>query len=133
MMIDNPVQMVGLYIALNLLLNLVLAYRVSAGRVRTNLMTGTGEDDPLYNASRAHVVNVEYTPIGLIGLLGLFILSASVWVIHVVGVALTLGRLLHAIGLSRSSESTPPRLWGTLITWFGQLIAGLGCLYYALA
>lgn len=129
-MIDNSLQMVGLYIALNLLLNLVLAYRVSAGRVRTKLMTGTGDDNPLYNASRAHIVNTEYTPIGLIGLIGLFFLSASVWIIHIVGVALTLGRLLHAIGLSRTSDSTPPRLWGTLLTWAGQLIAALGCLYY---
>lgn len=133
-MIDNPLQIIGLYIAINLLLNLVLAYRVSAGRVRTSLMTGTGDDvDPLYKASRAHVVNAEYTPIGLIGLIGLFILSASVWVIHAVGIALTLGRVLHAIGLSRSADSTPPRMWGTLLTWFGQLIAGLGCFYYALA
>jgi len=133
-MIENPLQMIGLYIAVNLLLNLVLAYRVSAGRVRTSLMTGTGDDtDPLYKASRAHIVNAEYTPIGLIGLIGLFILSASVWVIHAVGIALTLGRLLHAIGLSRSTDTTPARLWGTLLTWLGQLIAGLGCLYYALA
>ncbi|PCJ70174.1 MAG: hypothetical protein COA62_06075 [Rhodobiaceae bacterium] len=133
-MIENPLQMIGLYIAINLLLNLVLAYRVSAGRVRTSLMTGTGDDaDPLYKASRAHIVNVEYTPIGLIGLIALFILSASVWVIHAAGIALTLGRLLHAIGLSRSTDTTPPRLWGTLLTWLGQLIACLGCFYYVLA
>ncbi len=132
-MLENPLQMIGLYIAINLLLNLVLAYRVSSDRVRTSKMTGTGDEaNPLYKASRAHIVNAEYTPIGLIGLIGLFILSASIWVIHAVGVALTLGRILHAIGLSRSTNSTPPRLWGTLLTWFGQLIAGLGCFYYAL-
>jgi uncharacterized membrane protein YecN with MAPEG domain len=132
-MLDSPIEMVGLYVGLNILLNLFLAYRVSAGRARTDVMTGTGDDQGLYNATRAHIVNAEYTPIGLIGLVVLFVLSASVWVLHVVGVALTLGRLLHAIGVSRSSESTPPRLWGTLITWLGQLIAGLACLYYVFA
>ena len=130
-MVDNPLQMIGVYIAINLLLNLALAYRVSSTRAKTNVMTGTGDLDPLYKSSRAHIVNTEYTPIGLIGLVGLFILSASIWVIHAAGVALTLGRVLHAIGLYRSADSTRPRLWGTLLTWLGQLIAGIGCLYYA--
>jgi len=62
-------QMLGLYAGLNILLNLILAYRVSSNRVRAKVMTGTGEDSGLYNASRAHITNVEYTPIGLIGLL----------------------------------------------------------------
>jgi hypothetical protein len=44
---------------------------------------------------------------------------------------LTLGRLLHAIGVSRTSESSPPRLVGTLLTWVALLVAGLACLYYA--
>ena len=130
-MLEYSLQIVGAYIGINLLLNLILAYRVSAGRVRTDLMTGTGDDDRLYNASRAHIVNVEYAAVGLIGLIGLHMLSGSILVIHAAGVGLTLGRVLHAIGLSRSADSTPPRLVGTLLTWIGQLIAALGCLYYA--
>ena len=129
-MLEYSLQTVGAYIGLNLLINLMLAYRVSANRVRTNVMTGTGSDQALYNASRAHIVNVEYTPIGLIGLLALHLLAASVVVIHIAGIGLTVGRLLHAIGVSRSSESTPPRLIGTLLTWVGQLVAGGACLYY---
>ena len=131
-MIDNPLQMVGLYIAINLLLNLGLAYRVSATRVKASVMTGTGDHEPLYKSTRAHIVNSEYTPIGLIGLIGLFILSGSIWIIHAAGVALTFGRVLHAVGLYISADSTRPRLWGTLLTWLGQLITGVGCLYYAL-
>ncbi|GAK44997.1 conserved protein [Tepidicaulis marinus] len=124
-------QMLGLYAGLNILLNLILAYRVSSNRVRAKVMTGTGEDSGLYNASRAHITNVEYTPIGLIGLLVVASLGASIWVIHGIGVLLTLGRLLHAIGVSRTSDSSPPRLVGTLLTWVALLVAGLGCLYYA--
>ena len=48
-------------------------------------------------------------------------------------IGLTIGRILHAIGLSTAArKSTPPRLVGTLLTWIGQLVAGLACLYYAL-
>ena len=123
---------VGVYAGLNILINLFVGYRVSANRVRTNVMTGTGDDEKLYNASRAHITNVEYTPIGLIGLVVLHMLSASIIVLHVVGLALTIGRVLHAIGVSRTGASTPPRLIGTLLTWVGQLVAGVACLFYAL-
>lgn len=130
-MLMTSIQVLALYAGLNILLNLILAYRVSANRVRAKVMSGTGDDPALYNANRAHVTNVEYTPIGLIGLAVLHLLAASVWMLHIVGVLLTLGRLLHAIGVSRTSESSPPRLVGTLLTWIALLIAGLACLYYA--
>jgi uncharacterized membrane protein YecN with MAPEG domain len=129
---STSLTIVGVYAGLNILINLLLAYRVSANRVRAKVMTGTGDDDKLYNASRAHITNVEYMPIGLIGLVVLHMLLASIYVLHVVGLALTIGRVLHAIGVSRTGESTPPRLVGTLLTWIGQLIAGVACIWYAL-
>ncbi len=132
-MLNYSLEIVGVYVGLNLLINLFLAYRVSANRVRSDVMTGTGEDEKLYNANRAHVVNVEYTPIALIGLVTLHLLSASIYVIHLAGICLTVGRLLHAIGLtSAARKSTPPRLVGTVLTWAGQLISGAACIYYAL-
>jgi uncharacterized protein len=129
---STSLGLVGIYAGINILINLFLAYRVSANRVRSKVMTGTGSDEPLYNASRAHITNVEYTPIGLIGLLALHLLAASIYVMHVVGLALTIGRILHAIGVSRTGESSPPRLAGTLLTWISQLVAGVACLWYAI-
>jgi uncharacterized membrane protein YecN with MAPEG domain len=132
-MLSYSLEIIGVYIGINLLINLFLAYRVSANRVRSNVMTGTGEDTGLYNANRAHVTNVEYTPIILIGLVALHLLSGSIYVIHAVGLLLTVGRILHAIGLTTAAgKSTPPRLIGTVLTWLAQLVAGVGCLYYAL-
>lgn len=128
---DYSLQAAGIYIGLNLLINLALAYRVSSGRVRTNVMTGTGDDDALYRASRAHTVNTEYCAVGLIGLIALHLLSASLIVIHIAGLGLTLGRVLHAIGLARTADSSPPRMIGTLLTWVGQIVGAGGCLYYA--
>ncbi|MES1989696.1 MAG: MAPEG family protein [Pseudomonadota bacterium] len=132
-MLSYSLEIIGVYIGLNLLINFFLAYRVSANRVRSNVLTGTGEDRGLYNANRAHVTNAEYTPIILIGLIGLHLLSGSIYVIHAVGLLLTVGRILHAIGLSTAAEkSSPPRLIGTLMTWLAQIIAAIGCLFYAL-
>lgn len=132
-MLSYSAEIVGVYIGINLLINLFLAYRVSANRVRSNVMTGTGDDTALYNANRAHITNVEYTPIVLIGLVALHLLPGSIYVIHAVGLLLTIGRILHAIGLTTAAgKSTPPRLIGTVMTWLAQLIAGIACLYYAL-
>tara|TARA_R110002110_G_scaffold984_3_gene3796 strand:+ start:2782 stop:3183 length:402 start_codon:yes stop_codon:yes gene_type:complete len=132
-MLSYSLEIIGVYIGLNLLINLFLAYRVSANRVRANVLTGTGDDSGLYNANRAHVTNVEYTPIVLIGLIGLHLLSGSIYVIHAVGLLLTVGRILHAMGLSSAAtQSTPPRLIGTVMTWAAQLVAAVACLYYAL-
>ncbi len=132
-MLNYSLEIIGVYIGLNLFINLFLAYRVSANRQRSNVLTGTGDDSGLYNANRAHVTNVEYTPIILIGLIGLHLLSGSIYVIHAVGLLLTVGRILHAMGLSSAeTQSTPPRLIGTVMTWAAQLVAAVGCLYYAL-
>tara|TARA_R110000868_G_scaffold58025_6_gene178985 strand:- start:3253 stop:3654 length:402 start_codon:yes stop_codon:yes gene_type:complete len=132
-MLNYSLEIIGVYIGLNLFINLFLAYRVSANRQRSNVLTGTGDDSGLYNANRAHVTNVEYTPIILIGLIGLHLLSGSIYVIHAVGLLLTVGRILHAMGLSTAAtQSTPPRLIGTVMTWAAQLVAAVGCLYYAL-
>jgi uncharacterized membrane protein YecN with MAPEG domain len=45
---------------------------------------------------------------------------------HAVGISLTLGRLLHGIGLS-TGERNAGRMFGTLLTWtaFGLLGFGL--------
>lgn len=132
-MLSYSLEIVGVYVGLNLLINLFLAYQVSANRMRSKLPSGLGEDERLYNASRAHVVNAEYSPIGLVGLVVLHLLSASIYVIHVVGVFLTIGRILHAIGLSSSAKTTsPPRAIGTILTWASQAISGIACLIYAL-
>lgn len=126
------IQIVGVYVGINLLINLYLALRVSIERGKSNILSGTDGNEALYNANRAHVLNVEYTPLGLIGIVVLHLLSSSIYIIHVVGIALTLGRVLHAIGLSSNARiSTKPRMIGTVLTWVSQLVAAIACLYYA--
>jgi len=126
------IQIVGVYVGINLLINLYLAIRVSTARIKNNKLSGTDGCDPVFNASRAHVLNVEYTPLGLIGIVVLHLLSSSIYIIHLVGIALTLGRVLHAIGLSMNAKaSTKPRQIGTVLTWISQLVAAIACLYYA--
>jgi uncharacterized membrane protein YecN with MAPEG domain len=56
-------------------------------------------------------------------------LQANVLVIHAVGGTLTLGRILHAIGLSRNVGTSAPRFLGMILTWISYLIAIVGVVW----
>ncbi len=70
---------------------------------------------------------------GIILLLVMYALAANVAVIHIVGGTLTLGRLLHAIGLSRNVGTSTPRLLGMLLTWLSYIIAIIVLLWLVFA
>ena len=115
--------MVALYAAFNALIMLVLAILVVRARVRTRTEIGNGTDPAMMGAARAHANNTEYVPLALLLMLILVPLRANAIVIHSVGATLTLGRLLHAFGLSRNVGTSLPRLLGMVLTWTSYLIA----------
>jgi uncharacterized membrane protein YecN with MAPEG domain len=53
----------------------------------------------------------------------MYSLGCNVIMIHAVGATLTLGRLLHAFGLSRNVGTSASRLVGMLLTWLSYIIA----------
>ena len=112
-----------LYAGLNALLALYLAFRTSQQRLKGNVIFGEGGYEPLKLAIRAHANNVEYVPLVLVLIALLEIAAQPAWLIHALGASLLTGRVLHAIGLSSTGESSPPRLYGTLLTWAALLVA----------
>ena len=130
-MVGTQAEAVGLYIGLNLILTLVLAILVVRQRAKHDISLGTGGNEDLERAMRAHGNNVEYVAIALPGLIALALLGASTMLIHVAGLLVTLGRVGHAIGIT--NEVTVFRQIGTLATWIGVLALGGGCLWIFLA
>lgn len=128
-----PFRVTALYAGLNGLILLVLAIRAARQRGISKVGIGTGGDAVLERASRVHGNAVENIPIVLI-LLGLAEASGSgVVFLHGIGIALTLGRLLHAWGLARSPNESFGRAAGIILTWFAlaagairALLTGLG-------
>lgn len=114
-------QITSLYAALGALLVLVLASRVMLRRNSRGIGIGEGDDSELRRRIRVHANAVEYLPLGLI-LLGLLEWNQFAPMhLHVLGAGLLGGRLLHAIGLSRSSGRTPERVLGMLLTLLALL------------
>ena len=119
----TPLEWAALYTAANILILLGLAIGVVRARISQKVVLGDGDNPVVLRAVRAHGNAAEYVPAGLIALvmLGLMQPAAPVWTVHVVGGALTLGRLLHGIGLSMG-ERNIGRSLGTLLTWISLLV-----------
>ena len=117
----NPAPMpavAALYAGLIGLLLIMLAIRIS--RMRTSLKVGIGDggDKGLARAIRAHANAVEWALPALLLLLLAELNRAPHLFLHGCGVALVVGRVLHASGISRTGGSSFGRFTGTALTWF---------------
>lgn len=106
----------GIYAALAALLVLILAVRVMMRRMSARIGIGDGGDHELSKRIRAHANAVEYLPLGLILLLLVELNQTVPAIVHAFGIALLLGRVLHAIGLSHSSSASAGRMIGIALS-----------------
>ena len=106
-----------LFTALHVLLMLVLLARISRHRHGQRIGLGDGGDAVLNRKIRVHGNFIEHAPIALL-LLALLELSGlpAAW-LWGFGSALLLGRVMHAIGLSRTGGYSVGRFFGTALTW----------------
>lgn len=125
----SALQVAGVYIAINILMLVWFGLRVVARRFRGKISMGDGGSEDLARAIRVHGNASEYTPPMLIGLLALAFLESPVWALHGLGIAFTLGRLLHAIGMSGGPLIA--RQLGMVLTWTAMGIVSLAILYFA--
>jgi uncharacterized protein len=127
-------EIAALYAGVNILLLLVLAFRVPLARQRAKVSLGHGDNPELLRLSRAHGNAAEYIPAGIAGLtlLALMEPAAPLWLLHASGASLTLGRLVHGIGLSLG-ELNAGRMIGILLTFLAYALIGGGLIYAGLA
>jgi uncharacterized membrane protein YecN with MAPEG domain len=126
-----PLNTLGLYAAINGLILLFLATMVVRRRVTTGTAIGDGGKEAMIQVQRAHGNASEYVPIVLILMYAMASLGTPLWTLHVAGASLTLGRVLHAVGLYGTSGTSPGRLIGTLLTWFALAFAAMAAIYAA--
>ncbi|WP_223789641.1 MAPEG family protein [Marinicella meishanensis] len=121
----------GLYASLLALIVIWLCYQVVVFRRRQRVDIGDGGDAVGIRHIRAQQNAVEYIPLALI-LFAIFELNGgNPWMLHGIGTALVLGRLLHPGGLVKGKGATFGRFYGTAITWLViLLLAGLNIGYF---
>ena len=118
----DPIRLVALYVAANAFIMLTLSMLVVRARVKTETPIGDGGNPVMLGIMRAHENNTEYVPVPLIMLIGVLMLGGTWLPIHIIGGSLTLGRILHGIGLSRHTGPSLLRLIGMALTWLSIII-----------
>lgn len=109
-------RITGLYAALLALLMIALAVRVMLLRRNTSIGLGDGGNRTLACAVRAHGNAIEYVPVGLILLLVLELNQTLPLLLHTFGIALVVGRVVHALGLSATPGMSAGRAVGAALT-----------------
>ena len=112
-----------LYAGVLALMYFALAVHVIRGWRSKLIGLGAGDDDDMLTRIRMHGNFGEYVPLCLVLMLVLEFGGASALFLNGVGIALVLGRVAHAYGLSISSGATPYRVIG-MITVFVVLVGG---------
>lgn len=122
----------ALWAGLCLILLLVLSVLVTRQRRKHHVAIGDGGVPSLIQAIRAFGNATEYVPAALAGLGLLALAGAPPLLIHPIGLILFVGRILHAVGLSRSSGTSWPRVSGVLATWIAYVAIAAALLFYAI-
>ena len=119
----------SIYAGILALLIVWLSLNVIKLRRSKKVILGDGGETDLQYAIRAQGNATEYIPISLILLVLLEISGAAVWLVHLGGIAIIVGRLLHAKGLL--AQSLNYRILGMQFTFF--TIIGLASINIAYA
>jgi uncharacterized membrane protein YecN with MAPEG domain len=119
----------ALYAGLIGVLLLVLAALVSRLRRARRVSLGDGGDRDLARAIRVHGNAVEWAVPGVLLLLVAELNRASPLLLHLCGIALVVGRVLHAIGLTRTAGVSFGRFVGSAASWTALLVLSLWSLW----
>ena len=122
----------ALWVGVHLILLLVMSVLVVRQRRNHGVVLGDNDIPALTQAVRTFGNATEYVPAGLIAIAVLAMAGAGAIVVHAVGLTLFVGRVAHAIGLSRHGGSSVLRSAGVIATWLAYILGGVALIFYAI-
>lgn len=120
------------YAALLGLLFVFLSFRVIGWRRLKSVELGHGEDSELLRRMRVHANFAEYVPFTLLLMAIAESMTAPRPLIHVAGLILIAGRLMHAYGLSQTPHILRLRVGGMILTFTALALSAIICLLLSL-
>ncbi len=103
-----------IYAVLSVALMIYLSFEVIKTRRRLQISVGDGNNEEMQTVQGAQSNAVEYIPVALLLLFSLELNGADNWMIHLAGIALICGRVIHARGLLKGGMKS--RVLGMQIT-----------------
>ncbi len=119
----------ALYAAILAFLYVGLTLNVVTGRWHHKIGLGDKDNPDMQRRVRMHGNFAEYVPFALLLLFFVDYLRFPSILLHVLGIMLVLGRVLHAYGMSKSAGFTAPRGLGVVLTLLVILICAALCLW----
>ena len=127
-----PIVVTPIYAGLLALLYVFLSFRVIRMRRGARINLGDGGDAEMQRRMRVHGNFSEYVPLTLILMFLAEWLDQSVWLLHLMGVLLLVGRTAHAYGVSQTPQILPLRVAGMVSTIAAIIIGAIANLTGAL-
>ena len=124
-------MIVPFYAAVLGLIFIFLSARVINARRQFRVRLGSGGQELLERRIRVQGNFAEYVPLTVILLTFLELDGAARWLIHILCIALILGRCLHAYCVSRTDEDIRHRRAAMVLTFGALAIAAIGVVYYS--
>lgn len=119
----------SVYAAVLALLFVALSIRTIRTRRRQRIAIGDAGDATMLRAMRVHSNFAEYVPLSLILIYLVELATGNQAIVHGLGIALVVGRLSHAYGVSQSNENFRFRVTGMALTFLTLLVSALILLY----
>src|SRR5512139_4025262 len=126
-MISTPI-----YAALLALMYVALGLRVVGLRRKLAIALGAGENPVLLRAIRVHANFAEYVPFALLLMYFVETRTQAGAFVHVLGIALLAGRIVHALAVSRVEEDIRVRVLGMGLTFGVILMAAAWLLWHGM-
>lgn len=114
-----------LYAALLALLYIGLTLYTVQGRFKYRIGLGDGGNEALSQRIRAHANFAEYVPFALLLIFLVEYARYPVMLVHGLGIALLVARILHATGLASSPYKSFGRMYGTILTLLVLLVSAV--------
>ena len=124
----GTIAITAFYAGILALILVILSVRVVVVRRKVHRSFGDGGEDTLQPVIRGQGNFIEYVPLSLL-LLGYLEFSGThPYLIHGLGIALVVARILHPFGLQKDGGPTVPRVVGTVITWIVLVIVAVAAM-----
>lgn len=120
---------ISVYASLLAFLFVFLSIRIIRLRRSLGIALGHEENPDMLRAMRVQANCAEYVPIALLLIFLVESSAAHPMLVHALGIALVIGRVSHAIGVSRNPENFNFRVFGMTLTFAVLLV----CAVYLLA
>ena len=122
----------ALYIGILGLMWMWLGNNVGRKRMREKVSIGDGGNPHIIRAMRGHANFVETTPMALIILMVAAVIGMPLFVIHIGGIVLVVGRFLHGYHFVQDDAPGWQRMYGMILTVLVIVLGSLGLIGHSL-